>query len=140
MFLQPRLSKLMWHNHFELDIMSPYVVIEIRLIILWQLNLINHHLCGDWKFLVANLVAIENIPCPIVWRPNFFWSPYASGLKAFTLDFGHLIHMDWSPPLIWQQNLVMLGNKKTNLAVSIHFFLWGVWALCCLIRNHCHIP
>jgi hypothetical protein len=48
--------------------------------------------------------------------------------------------MDWSPPLICDKIWCCLVIKSKEVVISIHFLLWGVWALCCLTNNHCHIP
>jgi hypothetical protein len=48
--------------------------------------------------------------------------------------------MGWSPPLIWQRNLVwrqilvLFGNEMyTYVHVNTHFLLWGVWANLCYL-------
>jgi hypothetical protein len=108
--------------------------------ILWWSNIFGRQSYNDQKFLVPNRTTIKSFPLPIMWRSNFFSITIHKVIEIFhfgfrssnwqLIDFHH-----WFGDII----CCCLGIK-TNLKISTHFFLWGVWALCCLtLNNHCHI-
>jgi hypothetical protein len=113
-------------------------MIKIQLPILWRLDLFGHNLHGNEMFLVTNLVVIETFPLPILWQlktfhrnhgaTNHFLSHHTYGNQK--LSFWMLViwwMVDWSPPLIWQQNLLLFGNKKNRPCnFSSYFYLQRV--------------
>jgi hypothetical protein len=80
---------------------------------------------GDKMLLVAKFATIESISLWIMWRLNFF-NHHTSLDLGWPIDDGLISNID----LVTKFGLP--GNKMYTLHVNIQFFLWGLWALCCL--------